>query len=410
MGYAIRAEGVGKRYNLMQGGRSTQFREALMGLFKRPQRADPASEKTLWALRDLSLDIPEGQATALIGRNGAGKSTLLKVFSRVTPPTEGIIRVRGRVGSLLEVGTGFHQELSGRENIYLNGAILGMTRREIERKFDEIVAFAEVEKFLETPVKRYSSGMYMRLAFAVAAHLEPEILIVDEVLAVGDAAFQRKSMGKMSDLARNGRTVVFVSHSMAAVQAICTRGAVLDGGKLVFEGDQNAAVNFYLQGVSNNRLSLAERTDREGDGRIRIQSVQYRDLAGNPLQILSSGCAVDIHLDFERRPDFLSKNVIAAIIVRTQADVPVFMLHNRMTADPFGTLPLRGTMVCHIPKLPLPAANYNVGFTILQDGQTLDQFANALPMEVIEGDFFGSGEVPPITHGVALVDGHWTVS
>ena len=200
----------------------------------------------IWALRDISFDVPRGKVLGIVGRNGAGKSTLLKILSRVTEPTEGSAEIHGRVGSLLEVGTGFHPELTGRENIYLNGAILGMKRVEIERKFDEIVAFSEVEQFIDTPVKRYSSGMYLRLAFAVAAHLEPEILVVDEVLAVGDAEFQRKCMGKMSDVAQAGRTVLFVSHNMSAVLRLTEETMVLDKGRLVFRAPTPQAVDYYM--------------------------------------------------------------------------------------------------------------------------------------------------------------------
>lgn len=204
-------------------------------------------EEDFWALREVGFEVKRGEVLGIIGRNGAGKSTLLKILSRITEPTEGRVRINGRVASLLEVGTGFHPELTGRENIFLNGAILGMTRAEIRRKFDEIVAFAETEKFLDTPVKRYSSGMYVRLAFAVAAHLEPEILIVDEVLAVGDAEFQRKCLGKLRDVSQGGRTVLFVSHNMAAVQALCGRGVVLNHGRAIFDGRASEAVRHYLE-------------------------------------------------------------------------------------------------------------------------------------------------------------------
>ena len=231
--------------------------EALASPFRRAGRllggrATSAADldQTFWALRDVSLEIKHGEIVGIIGRNGAGKSTLLKILSRITEPTEGHGEIHGRVGSLLEVGTGFHPELTGRENLFLNGAILGMRKAEIERKFDEIVAFAEIDKFIDTPVKHYSSGMYVRLAFAVAAHLEPEILLVDEVLAVGDAAFQKKCLGKMSEVSRGGRTVVFISHNMAAVENLCDKGILLEEGRVTFSGDMKQAVDRYLQGVS----------------------------------------------------------------------------------------------------------------------------------------------------------------
>ncbi len=243
--FAIRATRLGKQYRLgaLYEPRYRTLRESLGGLFKPGQRAP---QETIWALRDVSFDVQQGQVLGVIGRNGAGKSTLLKLLSRVTEPTEGEAEIRGRVGSLLEVGTGFHPELTGRENIYLNGAILGMRRTEIERKFDEIVAFAEVEQFIDTPVKRYSSGMYLRLAFAVAAHLEPEILVVDEVLAVGDAEFQRKCLGKMGDVAREGRTVLFVSHNMSAILRLTEETLVVEKGKLALRAPTPEAVDYYL--------------------------------------------------------------------------------------------------------------------------------------------------------------------
>ena len=216
------------------------------GMFSQNQQEASDNEQDFWALKDVSFNVQEGEAVGIIGRNGAGKSTLLKILSQITPPTTGKITCRGRIASLLEVGTGFHPELTGRENIYLNGTILGMSRNEVARKFDEIVAFSEVEKFLDTPVKRYSSGMYVRLAFAVAAHLEPEILIVDEVLAVGDAQFQKKCLGKMGEVAKGGRTVLFVSHNMAAVKVLCGKGIVLQEGKMVFSGEIEKCVDKYL--------------------------------------------------------------------------------------------------------------------------------------------------------------------
>jgi len=261
----IQAESLGKKYIIshQKQGRYLTLRDSMMQAaralgqsLRHPFPANP--EKTdreeFWALKDINLEIRQGDRVGIIGRNGAGKSTLLKILSRITEPTTGRVRMQGRVASLLEVGTGFHPELTGRENIFLNGAILGMTRQEIRNKFDEIVAFAEIEKFLDTPVKRYSSGMYVRLAFAVAAHLEPEILIVDEVLAVGDAQFQKKCLGKMGEVAEGGRTVLFVSHNMQAVRQLCTRALVLKSGCLAFEGTASAAVEWYLQSSTENSL------------------------------------------------------------------------------------------------------------------------------------------------------------
>ena len=240
---AVRVVNLSKQYRIGEARGKVEYR-TLRDLLTRGWRRKPTS--TIWALQDVSFEVPRGQVVGLIGHNGAGKSTLLKILARVTRPTRGYAELYGRVGSLLEVGTGFHPELTGRENIYLNGAILGMSKAEIDRKFDEIVAFAEVEQFIDTPVKFYSSGMYLRLAFAVAAHLEPEILLVDEVLAVGDAAFQRKCLGKMGDVAREGRTVIFVSHNMSAILHLTQRTLVLQKGRVVFDGPSADAVDFYL--------------------------------------------------------------------------------------------------------------------------------------------------------------------
>ena len=290
----IKVKNLSKKYRL--GASQTPYstlRESLMSAVKFPAKAfrkngSSNGDNILWALKDVNFEVTPGEVVGIIGRNGAGKSTLLKVLSRITEPTGGKIELYGRVGSLLEVGTGFHPELSGRENIFLNGAILGMRQTEITRKFDEIVDFAEVEKFIDTPVKFYSSGMYTRLAFAVAANLEPEILIVDEVLAVGDAEFQKKCLGKMKSVSdREGRTVLFVSHNMAAVKSICRRGIMLKSGKITFDGEANAAVDFYMQGGSD-LASFQEWTADEMPGndniKIRRAAVYARDKSvGDPI-------------------------------------------------------------------------------------------------------------------------------
>ena len=268
MSAMVSIDGVGKRYQLrhQRGAQPYQtLRDSLAAAATAPltwlngSRAAAVTTDDFWALRDVSFDVASGEVVGIIGRNGAGKSTLLKILSRITEPTTGRITLAGRVASLLEVGTGFHPELTGRENIFLNGAILGMTRQEIRRNFDSIVAFAEVERFLDTPVKRYSSGMYVRLAFAVAAHLEPDIFVIDEVLAVGDAEFQKKSLGKMHEVSRGGRTVLFVSHNMAAVQTLCSRAVWLDGGAVAAVGPTLDVVARYLQGTAAIDRSLSAR-------------------------------------------------------------------------------------------------------------------------------------------------------
>lgn len=287
----ITVESLGKLYRLghLHSAKHLLFRDVVAQNFRaagrwawrRPASAIGAGEdREFWALRDLTFEVQRGEVLGIIGRNGAGKSTLLKILSRVTEPTRGRVRLRGRVGSLLEVGTGFHPELSGRENIFLNGAVLGMSRAEIKRKFDEIVNFADVERFLETPVKRYSSGMYVRLAFAVAAHLEPEILVIDEVLAVGDAEFQQKCLGKMRDVAEHGRTILFVSHNMAAVSALCHRVLLVESGTLRMQGDPGEVVMSYLS--SDGSFHTTEWTGDEGDefGRLQKTWIKSSDPSG----------------------------------------------------------------------------------------------------------------------------------
>lgn len=273
-----------------------------------------------WALKDVSFEIKQGDRVGIIGRNGAGKSTLLKILSRITEPTKGRICIHGRVASLLEVGTGFHPELSGRENIFLNGAILGMSRQEIQRKFDEIVDFSEVEKFLDTPVKRYSSGMYVRLAFAVAAHLEPEILIVDEVLAVGDAQFQKKCLGKMEDVSQNGRTVLFVSHNLGAIRQLCTKAIWLEQGRNISDGDVHAVSDHY-QASDTKHLStsgdLSLRSDRQGSMAAVFVFVETRDAAGTRKTVFSIGDDVVVHLCLQVNPSCIGKVIRLSVQLRT---------------------------------------------------------------------------------------------
>src|SRR6202453_2875313 len=303
-GPVIRVEGLGKRYRLGEGLRHTALRNLLGDVLRLPLRvlggggrashAPPSAEPTaatppaaagpaingnsrfIWALKDVNFEVRQGEVVGLIGRNGAGKSTLLKILARITRPTEGHAEIRGRVGSLLEVGTGFHSELTGRENVYMSGAILGMRKAEIDRKFEEIVAFSEVERFLDTPLKHYSSGMQMRLAFAVAAHLEPEILFIDEVLSVGDAAFQKKCLGKMGDVARQGRTIVFVSHNTAALRKLCPRAVLIEGGRIAESGNSDEVVSHYLQNSLDSKLETEWSDPRiaPGDHRVRLRSVR----------------------------------------------------------------------------------------------------------------------------------------
>lgn len=304
----IVVENISKRYSIGKkesyGSLRDEIMQALTSPFKRKREDDGADPSDhIWALRDVSFTVEEGDVLGVVGRNGAGKSTLLKILSRITEPTTGKISMRGRVASLLEVGTGFHPELTGRENIFLNGALLGMANAEIKAKFDEIVAFSEIEKFLDTPVKRYSSGMYVRLAFAVAAHLEPEILIVDEVLAVGDAQFQKKCLGKMGDVAKGGRTVLFVSHNMSAVQSLCNRAVLIAEGRNVMEGSSGEVVASYLSSASGENTAVRE-FPADQSKRVKIRKVVIKGADGEP------SCQVDLNENFTIQVDYeLSEDV-----------------------------------------------------------------------------------------------------
>lgn len=420
----IRVENLGKKYIIghQKQERYTALRDVMVNgakslghrLLKPLNKKIPDSAtEEFWALKDISFEIKRGDRVGIIGRNGAGKSTLLKILSRITEPTNGRISIKGRVASLLEVGTGFHPELTGRENIFLNGAILGMSKVEIKKKFDEIVAFAEVEKFLDTPVKRYSSGMYVRLAFAVAAHLEPEVLVVDEVLAVGDAGFQKKCLGKMEDVAeQEGRTVLFVSHNMAAVDKLCQQGVVLDRGQLKYIGSQTEAITQYLTGLSGNTTSLRERTDRQGSGEVRVTGIEFRDVNGNVIDAASCGQDIDVYLYFEAKPNSKKYSFSVGLTCKTQLDVPVFIQDSKLTQMLFRELPESGAFVCRIKRLPLPASTYRIGYGLITslEGKCLDSINDAADLTVIEGYFFCSGKVPPISHGVCLVDAQWSLN
>ncbi|HUQ86859.1 MAG TPA: ABC transporter ATP-binding protein [Vicinamibacterales bacterium] len=307
---AVTVDGLGKEYAYGDRGafRYEALRDALSetaaGLLRRVREgaARPQEARTFWALKDVSFEVPRGQVVGIIGRNGAGKSTLLKVLSRITLPTLGGADIHGRVGSLLEVGTGFHPELTGRENIYLNGAILGMRRTEVQRNFDAIVAFSGVEKFLDTPVKRYSSGMYVRLAFAVAAHLETEILFVDEVLAVGDAEFQRKCLDKMQNVVRDGRTILFVSHNMAAVKSLCQRAILIDGGRMVRDGSVDEVVDAYLStGRGASEDGLVGDVPRSGTGEARLRQIRLRDQGIDAVSQIYLGDPFSVEMTFDVR-------------------------------------------------------------------------------------------------------------
>jgi lipopolysaccharide transport system ATP-binding protein len=306
--------------------------QRLLRPFGSPNGSSNPTREEIWALKDVSFEVKRGERLGIIGRNGAGKSTLLKILSRITEPTAGRVRLRGRVASLLEVGTGFHPELTGRENIYLNGAILGMSRAEIRRKFDEIVDFAEIEKFLDTPVKRYSSGMYVRLAFAVAAHLEPEILLVDEVLAVGDTAFQKKCLGKMENVSEEGRTILFVSHNMSYVAKLCNTGLLLEGGCIKFEGEITSTISKYLASHDRNSsvVDLTKFESNHGAGEIKVLSLELLNAAGNSFAIPWDE---PIRLSLKYKANQALTHVSFAVGCQTVDFTPVFTVRSSDESD-----------------------------------------------------------------------------
>jgi lipopolysaccharide transport system ATP-binding protein len=398
---AIRARGLGKKYIIgkYQDKRPT-FRDAFVNSIKAPfrrltQKGADQSPKEFWALKDVSFDVNKGEVLGIIGRNGAGKSTLLKILSRITLPTEGEVDIYGRVGSLLEVGTGFHPELTGRENIFLSGSILGMRKREIEEKFDEIVQFSEIKNFIDTPVKRYSSGMYVRLAFSVAAHLEPEILIVDEVLAVGDASFQKKCLGKMGDVAKEGRTVLFVSHNMAAVQQLCSKVMLLKDGKNSGIFETSEGIGNYLSSIENYTpgVSISSRTDREGNGNIRIVDAWVSLADGIKTDsILQDRNGLIFHLITESLNE--TRNVRISFGVYHSFKSCILWLDSNVINDNRTLKMGKNYIKCTLAQnFALAKGNYKINIAIWDSHGMADHLKSAFFFNVIDGDFFGTGKI-----------------
>src|SRR5205809_1800684 len=408
---AIRVENLSKQYKigLAQHRHDTLRDQVVNGLRSLLLRNGRLSDTIFWALKDISLEIKQGEVVGIIGRNGAGKSTLLRILSRITEPTAGTATIQGRVSSLLEVGTGFHLELTGRENVYLNGAIMGMKKAEIVRKFDQIVAFAEVDGFIDTPVKRYSSGMYVRLAFAVAAHLEPEIMIVDEVLAVGDTAFQRKCLGKMGDVAKEGMTVLFVSHNMAAMQGLCSKCFLLSSGQLVAEGAPETVVGQYLADVSDGTPAvLGQRKDRQGSGKIQFQEVSILDGNGRPIDLALSGQDIEIALSYRSRDGKPISRLDAHITFYTMLGQFMFTCSSESSGHLLDVLPADGRLVCRIPELPLSPGRYVINLFSTVGSVIAEWVQQASYINVAAGDYFGTGQLRPQQEGF-LVKNKWTV-
>jgi lipopolysaccharide transport system ATP-binding protein len=410
MSAVLRIENLSKVYRLGELNRAVffdDFKRRLGGDFSEVDESDP---RLFWALRDVTFEVQQGEVVGLLGRNGAGKSTLLKVLAQITAPTRGWVGLRGRVASLLEVGTGFHLEMTGRENVFLNGTFLGMNRREVQRKFDEIVAFSGVEEFLDSPVKHYSVGMRVRLAFAVAAHLEPEILLVDEVLAVGDASFQKKCLGKIGEVSRSGRTVLLVSHNSAAIEALCTRGVLLEKGRLMYDGSAVGAIEADAASRASLTKELADRSDRKGSGEVRVTAIHLRGIGGAELVTARCGQPLEVALDFERNSGSDFPRLAAQITISTHLGAPIFTHASWLTGTIFGGLPRNGEVVCAIPRLPLAAGHYHIAFKIfaeLRGGVLLDHLDSAADLTVEASDFFGSGTLPGSADGSTLVDGTW---
>jgi lipopolysaccharide transport system ATP-binding protein len=406
----IRCDAISKRYTLGTRVAGRTLRDAVAGAFadrfRRDGRVRREHRPPLWALSDVSLDVAEGDILALIGRNGAGKSTLLKILARITEPTSGQARIRGRLGSLLEVGTGFHAELTGRENIYLNGAILGMRRREIEKRFDEIVDFAETERFLDTPLKRYSSGMTVRLAFAVAAHLEPEILLVDEVLAVGDVGFQRKCIGKMSAVAHEGRTVVFVSHNMAVIQSLCRRGILLEAGSVAVDAPIDEAVSAYLRAVETDAAAdLAERQDRSGWNEVWLTGVDVRGADGAVKP--ATGRAAQFVFTIDRAAGFERARVSCRFTVVNLLGHPVATFSSDDLGPADSDSQEAGTFTCDVAALPLVPGRYRIDVEVHGRAYLQDAIEGAAFFDVEQGVLAGR-PVSGDGRGDVVIDHRWT--
>lgn len=417
---AISVTGLGKQYKI-GGPRKTydrlgyQIADMITAPLRRASRllrgqSLSASEldDTIWALKDVSFEVKHGEVIGIIGGNGAGKSTLLKILSRITEPTEGYADIYGRIGSLLEVGTGFHPELTGGENIYLNGAILGMTKKEIDRKFSEIVEFAEIGKFINTPVKFYSSGMYVRLAFSVAAHLDPEILVVDEVLAVGDMAFQKKCLGKMGDVARTGRTVLFVSHNMAVIRALCERGLCLRKGQIIADGPAGTVVDAYLKSLEQIvQTKLDERKDRSGRGQVKLTNLTISDgdISGMPL--IKSGGPVKFTFEVSGK----LANLSVGFVIVDDLGQPISMFKSDLPAPDDRLIENEKVVfTCEIDELMLVPGRYRVDVFIRGGGERQDLIEGAAFFDVEVGQLRGRMVPPPDNQRINVIMPHrWSI-
>ena len=407
----IKVERLGKQYQIGDREVYDTLRDAIVRKFRfRRERAPEAAR--FWALEDVSFDVGQGEVVGIVGRNGAGKSTLLKILSRITEPTTGRIDLYGRVGSLLEVGTGFHQELTGRENVFLNGAILGMKRAEIVAKFDEIVSFAEVERFIDMPVKRYSSGMYLRLAFSVAAFLESEILLVDEVLAVGDASFQKRCLGKMRDISASGRTVIFVSHNMAAIESLCNRCLMISQGRLMADETPHQVISQYLAAdlaTQSSSSDLRSHPNRRGGMKPMMQRMTLLSESGHAVSSVRMGESIAVQVDFACPDHRLRPNL--EVCIKNSFGVTVFNASNRMIAEyQFSDSMKQGSITCKLANLPLVAGLYTIDLFFGEEYQNHDAIYDAISFEVTPADVFGSGQIPTENEGTIFWPSRWSVT
>jgi lipopolysaccharide transport system ATP-binding protein len=363
-------------------------------------RTKDGGSEYVWSLRDINLEIKKGEVIGIIGKNGAGKSTLLKILSQVTPPTIGEVKVKGRIAALLEVGTGFHPELSGKENIFLNGAILGMTKTEIKSKLNEIVDFSGVAKYIDTPVKRYSSGMMVRLGFAVAAHLEPEILIVDEVLAVGDAEFQEKCLGKMKHISGEGRTVLFVSHNMSAIKNLCTKGVLLDKGQLKYVGEIDETLSVYSNVFETKSGDLRKVNARKGLGDIKFTTIEV----SSDEEILQSGKKIKFKIGFELKSKEHFGNYDFAVGVWNHIGAPIFMLSNKYLNKIIEVKEIEGKIELTIDKLPLNVGNYTINLLVSKNDIYQDFIENAYNFKIEAGSFYNGNSFYPASYNGVYTD------
>jgi len=381
-------------------------------LHPRSVQTGAAPSKTFWALKDIHFSVQPGEAVGIIGPNGAGKSTLLKILSRITYPTTGQVIMRGRAASLLEVGTGFSPELTGRENIYLNGSLLGMARREINNKIEQIMEFAEIGDFIDMPVKRYSSGMYVRLAFSIAAHLEPEILIIDEVLAVGDAKFQRKSLGKMDEVAKkSGRTVLFVSHDLGAVKRLCSKSVLIEKGKMIAFGKTSEIIEKYLVKVNNSVPKANETipiTNRSGSGIVRIENVHIENGKGKEVNFAVSGETLRFVFQYQAVKDIDKVNL--SFSIHSQLGQNIILDQSKYTRNLFKVQKGKGKIICTIPSLPLISGYYLINVRVDIHGEESDFPRDPVcKLTVVDGDFYGTGSIP-LQHSPVLVKSSWEIA